>query len=214
MIDGFKKFISRGNMIDMAVGVVMGAAVTAVVNSIVDHLINPLIAMIFGKPDMGGLLAFTFNGATISFGAVLGALLNFLVIAVAVYFCILVPINKFRDMSEALIAKTKLKEAADKAAALAAQAAQAVAAPVLGGDKASAGEAAADAVGDRAANATAGESGVSPAVQADAPSVESSGASASAASAEQASSSSASSNEQIIALLTEIRDQLAKRDAA
>lgn len=68
MIDGFKKFISRGNMIDMAVGVVMGGAVTAVVNAIVNHLINPLIAMIFGKPNMDGLLAFTFNGATVSVG--------------------------------------------------------------------------------------------------------------------------------------------------
>ena len=103
MIDGFKKFISRGNMIDMAVGVVMGGAVTAVVNAIVNHLINPLIAMI-------GLLAFTFNGATVSVGAILGALLNFLIIAVAVYFFILVPINKFRDMSDALLAKAKLKE--------------------------------------------------------------------------------------------------------
>lgn len=116
MIDGFKKFISRGNVIDMAVGVVMGAAVTAVVNSIVDNLINPLIAMIFGKPNMDGLLAFTFNGATVSFGAILGALLNFLIIAVAVYFVILVPINKFRDMSEALLVKTKLKESDDAAA--------------------------------------------------------------------------------------------------
>ena len=88
MIDGFKKFISRGNMIDMAVGVVMGGAVTAVVNAIVNHLINPLIAMIFGKPNMDGLLAFTFNGATVSVGAILGALLNFLIIAVAVYFFI------------------------------------------------------------------------------------------------------------------------------
>lgn len=116
MIDGFKKFISRGNVIDMAVGVVMGAAVTAVVNSIVDNLINPLIAMIFGKPNMDGLLAFTFNGATVSFGAILGALLNFLIIAVAVYFVILVPINKFRDMSEALLVKTKLKESDDAGA--------------------------------------------------------------------------------------------------
>lgn len=116
MIDGFKKFISRGNVIDMAVGVVMGAAVTAVVNSIVDNLINPLIAMIFGKPNMDGLLAFTFNGATVSFGAILGALLNFLIIAVAVYFVILVPINKFRDMSEALLVKAKLKESDDAVA--------------------------------------------------------------------------------------------------
>ena len=91
MIEGFKKFIARGNMIDMAVGVVMGGAVTTVVNSIVNNVINPFIAMIFGKPNMDGLLAITFNNATVSFGAVLGAILNFLIIAAAVYFCILVP---------------------------------------------------------------------------------------------------------------------------
>ena len=67
MIEGFKKFIARGNMIDMAVGVVMGGAVTTVVNAIVDSVINPFIAMIFGKPNMDGLLAITFNGATVSF---------------------------------------------------------------------------------------------------------------------------------------------------
>ena len=111
MIEGFKKFIARGNMIDMAVGVVMGGAVTTVVNSIVNNVINPFIAMIFGKPNMDGLLAITFNNATVSFGAVLGAILNFLIIAAAVYFCILVPINKFRDVTEALLAKTKLAEA-------------------------------------------------------------------------------------------------------
>ena len=110
MFEGFKKFIARGNMIDMAVGVVMGGAVTTVVNSIVNSVINPFIAMIFGQPNMDGLLAITFNGATVSFGAVLGAILNFLIIAAAVYFCILVPINKFRDMTEALLAKTKLAE--------------------------------------------------------------------------------------------------------
>ncbi|WEV72435.1 large conductance mechanosensitive channel protein MscL [Bifidobacterium sp. ESL0790] len=110
MLNGFKKFISRGNMIDMAVGVVMGAAVTAVVNSIVNNLINPLIAMIFGKPNMDNLLTFTFNHSTVSFGAILGALLNFLLIAIAVYFCILVPINKFRDMSEAIFKKEDDKE--------------------------------------------------------------------------------------------------------
>lgn len=105
MIEGFKKFISRGNMIDMAVGVVMGGAVTAIVTAIVDNLINPLIAMIFGKQNLSGLLAFTYRNATISFGAVIGALINFLIIAAAVYFCILVPINKVRDMSETLLHK-------------------------------------------------------------------------------------------------------------
>ncbi len=75
--------------------------------------------MIFGKPNMDGLLAITFNGATVSFGAVLGAILNFLIIAVAVYFYP-VPINKFRDVTEALLAKTKLaedKKAEEEAAA-------------------------------------------------------------------------------------------------
>ena len=83
---------------------------STVITALVDGLINPLIAMIFGKPNMDGLLAFTFNGATVSFGAILSAVLNFLIVAAAVYFCILVPINKLRDMSEALIAKAKGEE--------------------------------------------------------------------------------------------------------
>lgn len=97
-IKGFKKFISRGSMIDMAVGVVMGSAVTTVVNSIVNHLISPLIGMIGGVPDMSGVLTITFNGATISFGAILNAIINFLLIGVAVYLCIVLPISKLRDM--------------------------------------------------------------------------------------------------------------------
>ena len=92
-MDGFKKFILRGSVIDMAVGVVMGSAVTAVVTAIVKHIINPLIAMICGKTELDGVLTVTLNGATISFGAVIGALLNFLIIATAVYFCIVIPIN-------------------------------------------------------------------------------------------------------------------------
>ena len=110
MIEGFRKFIARGNVIDMAVGVVMGAAVTAVVNSVVDNLINPLIAAIFGKPNLDSVLAFSFTGnpdATISIGAILGAILNFLIVAAAVYFFILVPINKFKDISAAALAQRK-----------------------------------------------------------------------------------------------------------
>ena len=110
VIKGFKDFISRGNVVDMAVGVVMGGAVTAVVTSIVENFINPLVAMIFGKPDMSDLLKFTFNGATISFGAILTALINFLIIAVAVYFFIVLPMSKLKDM-------TAKQEAADEAAA-------------------------------------------------------------------------------------------------
>lgn len=100
VLEGFSEFIARGNVIDMAVGVVMGNAVTAIVKSLVKNFLNPLIAMIFGKPDMSGLLQVHVNGATISFGAILNDILNFLLIAVAVYFCVIVPINKFRDFTD------------------------------------------------------------------------------------------------------------------
>lgn len=100
-LNGFKKFLSRGSMIDMAVGVVMGSAVTAVVNSIVDNLISPLIGMIGGVPDLSGLLTITFNNSTVSFGAILNALINFLLVGVAVYFCVILPINKLRDLTAA-----------------------------------------------------------------------------------------------------------------
>lgn len=118
VIAGFKKFIARGNMIDMAVGLVMGTAVTTVVTAIVKNIINPLIAMIFGKADMSGLLAFTYNNSTISFGAVLDALINFFAVAAAVYFCIIVPINKVRDLSSRLVKKNAddAQAAADAAA--------------------------------------------------------------------------------------------------
>ena len=95
-LNGFKKFLSRGSMIDMAVGVVMGSAVTAVVN-----LISPLIGMIGGVPDLSGLLTITFNNSTVSFGAILNALINFLLVGVAVYFCVILPINKLRDLTAA-----------------------------------------------------------------------------------------------------------------
>lgn len=110
MLEGFRKFIARGNMVDMAVGVVMGGAVTAVVNAIVNGVINPFIAMIFGKPDMNGLLAFTINDSTVSFGMVLGSLINFLIISAAVYFCIVVPINHLRDISEKTMARLTGKD--------------------------------------------------------------------------------------------------------
>lgn len=111
-IGGFKKFISRGSMIDMAVGVVMGSAVTGVVNAVVNNLISPLIGMIGGVPDLSGVLAFTFNGATVSFGAIINAIINFLLIGVAVYFCVILPINKLRDLSAAALAREDAAKAA------------------------------------------------------------------------------------------------------
>lgn len=103
MLKGFKEFISRGNAVDLAVGVVIGAAFGAVVTALVDSFINPLIAAIFGKPDMSDLLTFTLRETTegpvvMSIGAVLTALLNFLIVAAAIYFMVVVPLNKLANL--------------------------------------------------------------------------------------------------------------------
>ncbi len=94
MIQGFKAFIMRGNVVDLAVAVVIGAAFGAVVTSLVDGLINPLIAAIFGQNDISGVLSFTVNNSTFSIGLILQAVLNFLAIAAAIYFLIVTPLNK------------------------------------------------------------------------------------------------------------------------
>ncbi len=114
MLKGFREFIATGNVIDMAVGVVMGSAVTAIVTSIVDNFINPLIAMIFGKPDMSDLLVVTFNGSSLKFGAILTAIINFLIIAASVYFCIVVPVSKLTEAAKKLQKQEADAEAAEE----------------------------------------------------------------------------------------------------
>jgi large conductance mechanosensitive channel len=97
MLKGFRDFITRGNVIDLAVAVVIGAAFTTVVNAIAGNLINPLIAAIFGQPDLSSVGVFTINDAVFSIGAVLNAVLNFLLIAAAIYFFVIVPINALNE---------------------------------------------------------------------------------------------------------------------
>ncbi|HEV2114048.1 MAG TPA: large conductance mechanosensitive channel protein MscL [Terriglobales bacterium] len=92
MLKGFKQFLMRGNVVDLAVAVVMGAAFGAVVSSLVANIITPLIAAIFGKPDFSALVL-TLNGANIQYGSFLNALISFLLIALAVYFFIVTPMN-------------------------------------------------------------------------------------------------------------------------
>ncbi len=101
MIDGFKNFIMRGNVVDLAVAVVIGAAFGAVVTSLVDNFINPLIAAIVGQPDLTGLWAFTINNAEFSIGAIIGAVINFLLIAAAVYFLVVLPMNRLAERRKA-----------------------------------------------------------------------------------------------------------------
>jgi large conductance mechanosensitive channel len=94
---GFKDFIMRGSVIDLAVAFVIGLAIVAVINSIVDWIITPLIAAIFGEPDLTSVGTFYINNALFSIGAVLTALINFLAIAAVVYFLIVLPMNKLRE---------------------------------------------------------------------------------------------------------------------
>jgi large conductance mechanosensitive channel len=98
MIKGFKDFLMRGNVVDLAVAVVIGAAFTKVINAIVDGFINPLIAAIFGQPHLDQLWKFTINGSNFSLGLILAAAFNFLCVAAAIYFVIILPANKLAQM--------------------------------------------------------------------------------------------------------------------
>lgn len=92
MIKEFKDFLMRGNVIDLAVAVVIGAAFGAVVTSFVTNILTPLIAMIFGEPSFSGM-SFSINGAEFNYGAFLDALFAFASIAAAVFFFVVRPIN-------------------------------------------------------------------------------------------------------------------------
>ena len=98
MVKEFKEFISRGNMMDLAVGVIIGAAFTAIVNSLVKNLINPLIGLFIGKIDLSNL-KFTIGEATFKYGSFLIAVINFLIIALVVFFLIKL-VNKITPKKE------------------------------------------------------------------------------------------------------------------
>lgn len=94
MLQGFKEFIARGNVVDLAVGVIIGAAFGKVVTAFVDKFINPLIGALFGEPNFDTVMQFHVNGATVQPGAVVTAVINFLIVAAGIYFLIVVPMNK------------------------------------------------------------------------------------------------------------------------
>jgi large conductance mechanosensitive channel len=95
MFKGFRQFIMRGNVMDLAVAVVIGAAFGAVVTSFVTNILTPLIAAIFGKPDFSALNA-TINGGVIAYGLFLNSLVGFVLIAAAVYFFMVAPMNAWK----------------------------------------------------------------------------------------------------------------------
>jgi large conductance mechanosensitive channel len=92
MFSDFKKFILRGNVVDLAVAVVVGVAFTALVTAFVTDLITPLIAAIFGKPNFSGL-TFKLHHSTFKYGSFLNALLSFLIVATVVFFAVVVPLT-------------------------------------------------------------------------------------------------------------------------
>jgi large conductance mechanosensitive channel len=102
MLKGFRDFLMRGNVVDLAVAVIIGGAFGAVVTALVKDLITPLIAALFGKPDFSAIV-FEVNGSKFLIGDFLNALVAFLMVATAIYFFVVTPVN-------ALMARVKRGE--------------------------------------------------------------------------------------------------------
>ena len=96
-MDGFKKFILRGNVVDLAVGVVIGAAFGAVVTAFTAGLITPLITLVGGGKGAFSDKSFTVNDAVFKYGAVVDAAISFIIIAAVVYFFVVLPVGKLMD---------------------------------------------------------------------------------------------------------------------
>ncbi len=105
MLKEFKQFLLRGNVVDLAVGVVIGAAFGSVVTALVSDILTPLIAAIAKVPDFGGLI-FTINGSKFMYGHFINAVISFLLVASAIFFFVIKPIN-------ALIARSHKEPPAD-----------------------------------------------------------------------------------------------------
>jgi large conductance mechanosensitive channel len=95
-IGGFKKFILRGNVVDLAVGIVIGAAFSTVVQALVKDIITPLIGILGGQPDFSSWTV-TVGGARLLIGDFLNALISFLLLALVVYFFVVLPVTKLMD---------------------------------------------------------------------------------------------------------------------
>lgn len=100
MLKGFREFVLRGNVIDLAVAVVIGAAFTGVVNSIVNGVFNPLIGAFFKADDLKNVAVIHIGKADILLGSVLGAIIQFLIVAVVVYFVFVYPINLAKEHAQ------------------------------------------------------------------------------------------------------------------
>ncbi len=98
MLKGFREFVMRGNVIDLAVAVVIGTAFKPVVDTVVGGLITPIIAAIGGKPNLDNMGLFTINGAQFAIGPIFTQAINFVIVAAAVYFVVILPMNKLLEL--------------------------------------------------------------------------------------------------------------------
>ncbi|MEA9986358.1 MULTISPECIES: large conductance mechanosensitive channel protein MscL [Subtercola] len=98
MLKGFKEFILRGNVIDLAVAVVIGAAFTAIVTAIVSGVFNPLISALFQSETLNDAADLKVGDSTLKFGLVIAAIIQFLLVALVVYFVFVVPINHLKKV--------------------------------------------------------------------------------------------------------------------
>ena len=114
MLKGFKEFISRGNVVELAVGVIIGAAFKNIVDALVDGIINPLIAAVIGKPDFSDAFILTLNGSDVKFGLLITAIINFILMAFAIYFCIVVPMNTLNARRQKAADEAPKPEASDE----------------------------------------------------------------------------------------------------
>jgi len=105
VFNDFKTFLLRGNVVDLAVAVVIGAAFKSIIDALVADFITPLIAAIGGKPDFGAL-HFTINGSTFRYGDFFNQVISFLIIAAVIFFLVVVPVNH-------LVARAKTEPPAD-----------------------------------------------------------------------------------------------------
>jgi large conductance mechanosensitive channel len=105
MLTEFKQFLLRGNVVDLAVGVVVGAAFGTVVTALVADLLTPFISAVAKVPDFSGL-SFTINGSNFMYGHFINALISFVLIAAAVFFCVVKPMNM-------LVARSRKQPPAD-----------------------------------------------------------------------------------------------------
>ena len=101
MFKGFRDFILRGNVVELAVAVILGVAFNAIVASLVADILNPLLAAIVGKPDFSSLVL-NINGGHIQYGRFLNAVINFLMVASAIYFGVVTPMNHVAAKAKAL----------------------------------------------------------------------------------------------------------------